>query len=236
VEQPLVELRLLRQRAVLTANVTGLVLGISMYLGISLVTQVVQLPTGLGQTVFVAGLTLLPLSVVSALASRFVPALRHRLGPRAVIPAGCVAIAAGMLFFALVSSLWAAFVVMALVGLGLGLTFAAMPGLIVASVPQEETSSAMSFYQVTRYVGFSIGSGLAVTLLRAFDGGANVPTESAFAKTFAVGAGLCLLAGVIAYAVPGRGLNAPAETPEEREREIEEGELAAAGLQRLERD
>ena len=47
VDAPLVELRLLRRRAVLTANVTGLVLGVAMYLGISLVTQVVQLPTGI---------------------------------------------------------------------------------------------------------------------------------------------------------------------------------------------
>jgi MFS family permease len=212
------------------------VLGIAMYLGISLVTQVVQLPTGIGQTVFVAGLTLLPLSIVSMVSSRSVPAVRCRLGARGVIPAGCVAIAAGMLLFALTAGLWQAFVVMALVGLGLGLTFAAMPGLIVASVPQDQTSSAMSFYQVTRYVGFSIGSGLAVTLLRAFDGGADVPTESAYAKTFALGAGLCLVAAVVAYVVPGRGLNAPDETSEEHELEVEEGELAAAGLQRLERD
>jgi hypothetical protein len=63
-----------------------------------------------------------------------------------------------------------------------------------------------------------------------------VPTESAYANTFLIGAGLCLVAGVIAYAVPGRGLSAPRETPEEREFEIEEGELAAAGLQHLERD
>ena len=37
-----------------------------MYLGISLVTQVVQLPTGMDESVFVAGLTLLPLSIVLA--------------------------------------------------------------------------------------------------------------------------------------------------------------------------
>ena len=44
-------------------------------------------------------------------------------------------------------------------------------------------------------------------------------------------------AAVIAYVVPGRGLNALEETPEERELEVEEGELGAAGLQRLiERD
>src|SRR3954447_16668683 len=92
----------------------------------------------------------------------------------------------------------------AVLTLGLGFTFAALPGLIVSSVPPSETSSAMSFYQVTRYVGFSIGSGLAVTLLRAFDGGAALPTMSAYSKTFLVGACLCLLAAVVAWAMsPG---------------------------------
>ena len=39
----------------------------------------------------------------------------------------------------------------------MGFTFAAIPGLIVRAVPSEETGSAMGFYQVVRYVGFSIG-------------------------------------------------------------------------------
>ncbi len=39
---------------------------------------------------------------------------------------------------------------MAIVGVGLGYTFAAIPGLIVRAVPEEETGSAMGFYQVVR--------------------------------------------------------------------------------------
>src|SRR5206468_11709815 len=93
VEHPLVELRLVRRRAVLTANVTGLVLGMAMYLGISLMTQVVQLPTGMDQSVFVAGLTLLPLSALSTLSSRLLPLVRRRTGPRATIPMGATVIA-----------------------------------------------------------------------------------------------------------------------------------------------
>jgi MFS family permease len=150
-------------------------------------------------------------------------------------------IALAMLFFAATGdALWEAFVTMGLVGLGLGFTFAAMPGLIVGAVPQHETSSAMSFYQVSRYVGFSIGSGLAVTLLRAFGGNDGPPTAAAYSSTFAVGAGLCLLAAAIAWVLPGDGLTAPVPSPaaahDADERAIEEGELAAAGLQRLEDD
>jgi MFS family permease len=234
-EAPLVELRLVRRRAVLTANVSGLVLGVAMYLGISLVTQLVQLESGLDGTVFLAGLTLLPLSACSLLSSRLMPAVRRRTGPRAIIPIGAGLFAVALLFLALTGdAVWQAFVTMALVGLGLGFTFAAMPGLIVSAVPRHETSSAMSFYQVSRYVGFSIGSGLAVTLLRAFDG--DTPGADAYSSTLLVGAGLCLLAAAVAWLVPGRSLAGPAaaDAAGMDEIAIEEGEIGAAGLQRLE--
>ena len=232
IERPLVELRLVRRPAVLAANATGLILGVAMYLGISLITQVVQLPTGMGRTVFAAGLTLLPLSALSTVSTRLMPVVRERVGRRWTVPIGATTIAVAMAFFAATGhALWQAFVTMGIVGLGLGFTFAALPGLIVSSVPVEETSSAMSFYQVTRYVGFSIGSGLAVTLLRAFDGGAALPSTGAYSKTFLVGACLCLVAAVVAWAMtPAAAL----DRADDDIRAIEEGELAAAGLPMLE--
>lgn len=233
-EHPLVELRLVRRRAVLAANVTGLILGMAMYLGISLITQVVQLPTGMNRSVLAAGLTLLPLSVLSMASSRLYPIVRERAGVRAAIPLGATVLAASMAFFAATGdAIWQAFVTMAFVGLGLGFTFAALPGLIIASVPQRETSSAMSFYQVTRYVGFSIGSGLAVTFVRAFDHDAAIPTGDAYAKTFVIGAAICLVAAVAAWALTG-DLGPGVE--EDDERTVEEGEVGAAGLPMLEDD
>ena len=237
VDHPLVELRLIRHRAVLTANASALVLGMAMYLSISLMTQVVQLPTGLGESVFVAGLTLLPFSACSLLSSRALPLVRRSAGPRAVIPIGAIVIAAALAFFAATGdALWQAFVTMGVIGVGMGLTFAAMPGLIVGSVPQEETGSAMGFYQVSRYVGFSIGSGLAVTLLRVFDGGRGVPSSSAYSRTFVVGAALCLIAAAIAWVLPRQALGGSPRDADlaADERAIEEGELGAAGLPGLE--
>ena len=214
IEHPLVELRLLRRRAVLTANVTGLILGMAMYLGISLITQVVQLPTGMNRSVFAAGLTLLPLSAMSMLSSRLFQVVRARAGIRPTIPLGATVLAAAMAFFALTGdALWQAFVTMGFVGLGVGFTFAAMPGLIISSVPERETSSAMSFYQVTRYVGFSIGSGLAITLLRAFDHGARTPTADAYSDTFLIGAAICLLAAAVAWLLTGRPRHRARDAP-----------------------
>jgi MFS family permease len=230
---PLVDLRLLRHRVVLTANVVGLVLGLAMYIAIALITQFAQLSTpdgfGLGESVFIAGVTLVPLSVGSFVASRFLPGLQRRLGQRAVLAAGCVVVGLGMAFFAATAETLAqALVAMGMIGLGLGLTFAALPGLIVIATPRSETGSATGFYQVSRYVGFSIGSGLSVTLVRAF----GQPVSGAYRATFVVATGICVLAAVISWVLPGR---TPAGGDPRVERlEQEEAVAAAAGLELLE--
>lgn len=231
VAHPLVDLRLMRHRAVLTANVTGFLLGVTMYLSIVVFTQFVQLEgIGFGESVFVAGLTLVPLSVMSALGSRALPWLVDRFGIRPVIPAGALFVALATLFFAATSEhLWQTFVTTGLLGVGLGFTFAAMPGLIVGAIPRGETGSAMGFYQVSRFVGFALGSGVAVTLLRAFGDGGE-PTLGAYRATALVAAGLGLVSAVVAWVLPGAG--PPIQVAHERE--AEEGLLGAAGLEDLE--
>lgn len=229
VSAPLVDLRLLRRRAVLTGNVVGLLLGVVMYLTMVLITQFVQQPEyGLGTSVFVAGLTLVPMSLFSGLASGRLPALQARYGLRAVISAGALMIAVAGTFFALTGdALWEIFVTMGLIGLGIGVTFAALPGLIVGSVPPGETGSAMGFYQVSRYAGFAVGSGLAITLLRAF-GDDGMPTLAAYQHTALVAAGLGVACAVAAWVLPGRGEPPVIADPEF---EFEEGVLGAAGLE-----
>jgi MFS family permease len=233
VTDPLVDLRLIKRRPVLTANVSGLLLGLVMYISMVCLTEFVQLPGfGLGESVFVAGLTLVPLSVLSASVSRTLPWITARVGLRPVIPFGSLMVSAASLFFAYGHShLWQIFVSAGLLGIGLGYTFAAMPGLIVGAVPSEETSSAMGFYQVSRYVGFAIGSGLAVTLLRAF-GDHGVPTLGSYQATALVAAGLGVVTAAVAWLLPG-STTAPASADLEAF-EIEEGMLAAAGLEDLE--
>ena len=110
----------------------------------------------------------------------------------------------------------------------LGLTFAALPGLIVVATPRSETGSATGFYQVSRYVGFSIGSGLSITLVRAF----GAPVSGAYRATFVVAAAICVLAAIISWVLPGRTPPAAGRRIERLERE--EGITASAGLELLE--
>jgi MFS family permease len=205
---PLVELRLLRHPAVLTGDVCAVVLGVAMYMFMSLVTEHVQTPPsagyGFGASVFVAGLTLAPFSALTLVVARAVPALTRLVGERAVLPLGCVVVGlAGGYYAVFHDALWQAFVALAIVGVGIGATFAVIPGLIVRAVPSSETGSAMGFYQVVRYVGFSLGSALAASLLAAHTpAGAHLPTANAFPQALWVAAAICLLAGAAAWLLP----------------------------------
>jgi predicted MFS family arabinose efflux permease len=208
VPHPLVNLRLARNRAVLTADVTGLMAGIGMYVLMSMVIRFVQTPTstgyGLGASVVVAALVLTPFSLMSVTASRVVPAISRRLGTRAVLPLGCAVFLVAELQFALARGhLWESFVALGLAGLGVGCTFAALPGLIVRAVPAEETGSAMSFNQVLRYVGYSTGSALSATVLQAHTpAGSPYPTDRGYTVAALLGIGVLFVAGALSVLLP----------------------------------
>jgi MFS family permease len=165
----------------------------------------------------VSGLLLLPMSFMSPLASRITPELGRRFGQRVVLPTGCaVFIGANLLFAFERTSPWEVALAMAVAGLGIGCTFAALPGLIVANVPAHETGSAMSFNLVLRYVGYSIGSALSATVLAAHTPpGQVLPTGDGYTTVALIGVGVLLVAGAVAAIVPGREVAPDLELLEE---------------------
>jgi MFS family permease len=217
VQAPLVEVRLLRHPAVLAGDACGIVLGIAMYMVLSGVTEFVQSPRSAGfgysASAVVAGLVLIPLSVFMLSGSRTLPTLVRHLGVRAVLTVGCLVVALSGGFFALFhGALWEAFVMMGILGVGLGTTFAAIPGLIVQAVPARETGSAMGFYQVVRYVGFSMGSALTASILAARATGHDQPTLGGYTTVLWVSAAICVVAAALAWFLPARSSRlAPAE-------------------------
>jgi MFS family permease len=231
VAHPLVDLRLLRHRGVLGANLSALLLGVTFYASLVTVTQLVQQPTfGFGASVLVSGLTLLPLSVLSAAASRTLPWLERRIGTRPIIPAGAIAAAGASVFFALTAnSLWQAFATMGITGIAFGYTFAAIPGLVMSAVPRTSTSSAMGLYQVTRFVGFATGSGMAVTLLRIF-GRHGEPTLHAYRATNLTAAGIALFTAGTVWLLTGPVARGD-DSADAHAFELRDGLLATAGLE-----
>ena len=206
---PLVELRHLRTRSVLTADLSGFLMSMAMYLILPVLVEFIQVPPsagfGFGASVLVSGFLLLPLSVGTFVASRLLIPVERRIGVRALIPLGGLLFALAAASFALTHrALWQAFGTMGLVGLALGFTFAALPGLIIRSVPHEETGSATGLYQLLRNVGLAAGSALSAAILRAHTApGHLVPALGGFTTAMAVAAGLCLTAGALGWLLTG---------------------------------
>jgi MFS family permease len=212
-DTPLVNLRELRHRSVLTADAAAVVLGVAMYLFLTLVTEFIQARPGdhygFGSSPLVAGLALVPFSVTSLAASRTAPALTRRIGATPVLVAGTLTVALAGAFFALEHRrLFEAFVTMGVIGVGFGYTYAVIPSLISRSVPRTELGSALGLYQVIRYVGFSVGSALSASILASeTPAGGTVPTVHGYVIGLWVGAGVCVCSACLSLVLgrDGRG-------------------------------
>ena len=195
---PLVDVRLVRHRAVAGANAAMLAGGAGMYLLLTLLVRYAQTPRaagyGFGLTTFEAGLILVPFSVLGFLAGRVAPKAARRIGSAALLAISALVVLAAFAVFALARSAIAEVVVaMAILGYGVGSFSAAMPPVILAVTPPGETSSAMAFNQVVRSVGFSLGSALGGLILAAGTPAARLfPDGSAY--TTAAWAGVALMA------------------------------------------
>ncbi|WP_245819814.1 MFS transporter [Rhodococcoides yunnanense] len=207
-EHPLVQLRLLRNRSVLTADVTGLLAGVGMFVLSSSVIRFVQTPTdtgyGLGGSAMVAGLVLVPFSLASVLANKLLPAAGRYVAQNLVMPLGAAAFVVALVLLAFGrSELWVVFVLMGVAGLGVGFTFAAMPAFIVNAVPADEAGSALGVNQVLRTVGGAVGSALSATILAAHTlPGATFPADSGYSAAALTGIVLWVATGLLALGLP----------------------------------
>jgi MFS family permease len=234
ITDPLIDVRQVRNRSVLTADVSAFLIAAAMYLFLPIVIEFVQIPSangyGFGSSILISGLVFVPLSVGSFVASRCLTFYTNRFGVRSMIPFGSLMFAASTLFFAIEHrALWEAFVAAGLAGIGIGFTFAAMPGFVVRAVPASETGSAMGLYQVLRSIGLSLGSALAAAVLESITAPGHVyPSYEGFRVTLIIASALCAATALVSYLLPGALAD---RLPEEVEEIMEEeGEVQAVGL------
>ena len=192
--QPLVDVKLLRHPAVAGANIAMFIGGIGMYLLLTLITRYAQTPSstgyGFGLTTFVAGLVLVPFSVLGFVAGKLTPRVRERFGAPLVLAGSAVIVLAAFALFATArTNIVELLVAMAILGFGVGSFSSAMPGVILAVTPKDETSSAMSVNQVVRSVGFSLGSAIGGLMLAAGTTG-KFPDDTAYTVASWIGAAI----------------------------------------------
>jgi len=207
---PLVELRLALNPLVMSANVSAFMMGVGLFAVSSLVSRFVQAPEeagyGFHAGLLVAGLMLMPLSIGSLASTWFTRWLGARLGPFLVLPIGALIVTLTGLFLAFArSEVWEILVAVAVLGLGISTTFAAMPALIIRAVPPWETGSATGLNAVLRSVGGSIGSAASIALLSSYTmAGSSLPSNRGYTIAFIAGAVACLGAVVASVVLTPR--------------------------------
>ena len=184
VSHPLIDLRLLRHRPVLAANVSAFLVAAGFYPLLSLVVRFVQTPPGAGYgfaaPVAIAGLMLTPFSFASFAASKIAAKAARRTSAELVIAASCIALMGSWVLFLVARSTYGELVLaMALDGFGVGGVYAVNPLQITSGVPAAETGSAISFYQLVRTTAYSVASALSATVLVAYIPAGQLVPENA---------------------------------------------------------
>ena len=191
--QPLIELRVLRQRAVLATNTTGLLIGLAMFSGYLLIPQIAQAPEstgyGLGASVTRAGLLLAPSAVGQLVAGPVAGRLGVRIGFRTTLVIGALfSFSAFTLLAFLHDRSWHLVVGGLLLGMGIAFAFASMANLIVAAVEQSEVGIATGINTVTRTVGGAFGSALSTAVLASTIGAGGLPSAGGYRLAFGLAA------------------------------------------------
>lgn len=210
VNQPMVDLRTSVRRPVLMTNLASVFAGVAMFVNMLVTVQVLQQPVesgagfGLGMTA--AGLAMVPSGLAMVLVSPVSGRLLNRVGGRVVLMAGGGLMSVsyvGRVFLA--DSVTAVVIGSTLVSLGTALAFAAMPTLIMSSVPITETASANGLNSLLRSLGTSTASTLVAALMAASTvqvGGATYASGRAFEMILWLGAVAAAVSAGVAALVP----------------------------------
>lgn len=210
IRQPLIDIDLLRRRAVLTSNIAALIIGFGMYSAFTLVPLFVQTPPaagyGFGASVTGAGLFMIPMAVTMLIAGPVAGRIGARAGFTLALVLACAIGAVGFALFAVAHDQeWTIYLGSAVLGVGVGFAFAALANLVVHAVDQRQTGEATGINTIMRTVGGSVGAQVAATIVASEQiAGTRIPAESGYTTTFVLSAVAMCLAGLAALAGPGR--------------------------------
>lgn len=207
---PLIQLRLLRVRNVLVANLIGTLSGTALFLLFFAVVYYTQLPAGfgLGMGVIESGWTLGPSALGMFVGGFLAGKLVQRSGPKPVLAIGAVISAAGLSLLTLGRST-AGDVAVDLVVALTGIVFLIVPivNMVAVSLPRESTAVGLGMNTMLRNIGGAIGPVVATTIMTSYTSpyslatrgqviSVALPNATAFGYIF--GLGVVLMLAVIA--------------------------------------
>ncbi|MET9547754.1 MFS transporter [Streptomyces sp. NPDC006627] len=210
VKAPLVDLRTTARRSVLFTNLASIMVGVAFYAVSLVLPQLLQLPSatgyGLGQSMVVAGLCVMPLGLTMMFTAPVYARLSAKYGPKTTLILGMLIIAVGYgAGLGLMSAAWQTIVISVVLGAGIGLAYSSLPALIIGSVDPSETGAANGLNTLMRSIGTSVSSAvIGMVLANTADhvGGVAVPTMHGFRLSFLIATGAVVIGLLFALLLP----------------------------------
>lgn len=207
---PLVDIRTSARRPVLLTNIASVLVGFAMFCNMLAVSQLLQMPPetgyGFGFSVIQAGLFMLPTGLIMAVLAPVSAAISRRYGPKTTLITGSLLMAAGYVgLIFLTQDPMRMLVGTTIIGCGTAIGYAAMPTLLMRTVPIHETAAANGLNTLLRAVGTSTGSAAVAAMLTAgvvTTGGVSAPSLGAYQQVFLLAAIVAATAAVVAFALP----------------------------------
>ncbi|WP_406303453.1 DHA2 family efflux MFS transporter permease subunit [Streptomyces sp. NBC_00885] len=215
-KNPMLPMRLFRNRAFFGINTASLLMFLGMFGSIFLLSQFLQGVAGYSPTE--AGLRMLPWTGMPLIVAPIAGYLSDKIGGRPVVATGLALQAVGLALFALVLepgvSYSAQLPALILSGIGMALYFAPAASVVMSSVRPAEQGVASGANNALREVGGALG--IAV-LGAVFAAQGSYESPQAFtdgtAPALWIGAGAVAVAALVALLIPGRRRLTPADAP-----------------------
>ncbi|WP_258572291.1 MFS transporter [Actinomadura parmotrematis] len=212
VAAPMVDLRVSARPAVLLANVAALLIGFAFYANSLSTAQLVQEPAatgyGLGASIVVSGLCLLPGGLAMVVLSPVSARISASFGPKVALMVAAALIACGYAVRYFTSGhLWTIVVGATVPAAGTAIAYSALPALVMSGVPLTETAAANGLNTLMRSVGQAFCSAAVAAVLANVTStvsGRPAPTLHAYQLVFAMAGVAAALALAVTAFVPGR--------------------------------
>jgi EmrB/QacA subfamily drug resistance transporter len=203
---PLIDMRMMRLPAVWTTNLVALLFGAGLYSALGFLPQFLQSPKsagyGFGASVTASGLFLLPMTVTMFIFGMLSAPAAARVGSKLVLLVGSLVTVPPFAVLAFAhGQRWEIYLASALLGVGLGLAFAAMSNLIVESVPANQVGVASGMNANIRTIGGSIGAAVMATIVTAGAAG-GLPKDDGYRNGFAFLMVIAVLATLACIMIP----------------------------------
>jgi predicted MFS family arabinose efflux permease len=203
----LIDMKMMRIRAVWTTNLVALLFGVGMYAMFAFLPEFLQTPSsagyGFGSSITESGLMILPQAVTMFIVGLIAGRLARKLGAKALVVGGSALSVVGFLLIALEHDhKWEVYVSTGLLGIGFGLAFTAMSNLIVAAVPPEQTGVASGMNANIRTIGGSLGAAFMASIVTSGASPSGLPKESGYTHGFLMLGAALVLSALAALLIP----------------------------------